>query len=433
MADNSTIGVNLGGIITTSGAVNTALLQSLADYLVAQNYTFETLPKSDLPAPPGVFATLLSDPAIVLPDNSPGINTDGFAATITGGGAVTAIIAPGGALDYSGGAGHIFATAGSGTITDTAAAATIAAIDGVYTVSTTGADNLVLGGQNIGTAVTASSGGSSAATLQGGVSYTAGVADTITATAGTSTVFGTTGDVYTGFDATVFFVGTAAVNTVFGGTGADTVYGDGTTFVAGTGDKVFAGTTSVATAASASTIYGGTSGAATIQTGAHGDLVFLQGSAGRVVSGGGNDTVWGSTGGVAPTIFGMTNSYELLVSDMAGGLAIGLGNNTTLDGANTSGGLTYFANPGYGNQTFIGSATGADSFYIGSQAVGTSLITIQDWHAGDTLNLSAFGADDQATATAALTAGQGLFKLSDGTTIVFAGSHPTTANGSFYT
>ena len=427
MADNATVGVNLGGVITTSGAVNSEVLQSLANFIVAQGYTFQTLPKSALPAGPNVFVTLADDPPVALDDTSPGINTGGFDSTITGGGANTAIIGQGGNLDYSGGAGQVFASNGTGLIADTAEVATITAIDGTYTVSGTGQDRYVLGGA--AASVTASSGGGSSAVLQGGVVYTAGQSDTITATAGVSTVFGTTGDVYSGQAATVYFVGVGSTNTVFGGAGADTVYGNGSVFVGGSGNKIFAGS-----ASTSSGVYAG-SGAATIQAGAAGDLIYLQNGQNRVVSGGGNDTIWGSESGtIAPTIFGVNNSYELLVSGMSGALVIGLGNNTTLDGANTSGGLNFFANPEYGNQTFIGSSAGPDNFYIGFQTVGDSLITISNWQTGDTLNLSAFGAADQATAAAALTGGgSGLFKLSDGTTVAFNGYHPTTQNGAFFT
>jgi Ca2+-binding RTX toxin-like protein len=430
MADNSTIGVDLGGMITTSGGESSAVLQSLAAFIVAQDYTFEPAPKSSFPLPAGVFGTLTGDPVVALDSNSAGVNTAGFNATITGGGPTTAVLAPGGSLDYSGGAGHLFANLGSGTIDSSAAAATVAAVDGTYLVAGIGADSYLLGGAG---AVTASSGGSSSATLQGGVSYTAGANDTIAATAGTSTVIGAAGDVYTGNAASVLFVGTATANTVFGGTGADTVYGDGTTFVGGSGNKVFAGDTASNAATTASTVYGG-SGAATVQAGAHGDLVYLQSAADRVVSGGGRDTIWGqASGGIAPTIFGTTNSYELMVSNMKGGLAIGIGDNTTLDGANTTGGLTYFANPGDGNQTFYGSVSGNDAFSIGTQNVGTSLIEIHDWHTGDTLNLSAFGAADQANALKVLSGGGSLFKLSDGTTVSFIGSHPTGGSGGFLT
>ena len=398
MADNATIGVNLGGVITTSGATNSDVLQSLANFIIAQGYTFETLPKSALPAPPNVFVTLSDDPAIVLDANSPGINTGGFDSTITGGGGNTAIIAQGGNVDYSGGAGQVFATGGTGSIVDAAAAATISAVDGSYGVTGLGANSYNLGGA--AASVTASSAGSSRAVLEGNVVYTAGQADTIFATAGASTVFGTTGDVYYGNAAEVYFVGVGTANTVFGGTGADTIYGDGSLFVGGAGNKVFAGS-----GQDSSAVYAG-SGSATIVTGAAGDLVFLQNSQNLVVSGGGVDTIWGTdSGAISPTIFGVNNSYELLVSNMAGGLAIGLGNNTTLDGANTNGGLSYFANPGYGNQTFIGSASGNDTFVVGVQDVGESLVTILNWHAGDTLNLSAFGQADQATAAASLSPG----------------------------
>lgn len=427
MADNSTIGVDLGGVITTSGGVNTAALQALADFITSHNYVFESLSKAQLPAPANVFFTLTDDPTITLPANSPGFNTGGFNATVTGGGPDTALIASGGNVQYSGAAGHIFANNGSGSFTDTASAASIAATDGTYVVVASGADSLVLGGA--AASVTASSGGATAATLEGGVQYTAGNADTIVATAGLSTVTGATGDLYVGNAASVLFFAVGTASTVVGGSGSDTVYGNATTYIAGNGSNVFAG------GATASTVYGGASGADTVQAGSAGDLVYLKGSADRVVSGGGKDTIWGSSpgSGVAPTIFGMTNSYELLVSDMKGGLIIGLGDNTTLDGANTDGGLNFFANPGLGNQTFIGSATGSsDTYYVGAQNVGTSLITIQNWHAGDSLNLSAFGAADQANAAKVFAAGQGLLKLSDGTTVVFSGAHPTSGNGGFY-
>ena len=432
MADSPTLGVNLGGLITTSGAVNTQVLQSLANFIVGKNYTNVTQ-AGGLAVGANVFAGLNATGGVTQLDPAAGgVNTNGFAETVRGGGADTAILAPGGNIDYAGSAGHFFVYNGTGTINSTAAAATIKAVTGSYVITGTGADHYYLGG--VGASVTARSAGLSTAVLEGGVSYSGGNSDTISAIAGTSTVFAGANSTYTDAGATsVFFVGTATANTVFGGAGADTVYGDGTLYVAGAGNKVFAGSTVDASAASTSAIYTGSGGAATVQAGVRGDQVFLQGSADRIVSGGGRDTIVGNAAAVAPTIFGTTGSYELLVGKMQSGLAIGLGNNTTIDGANTTGGLNYFANPGYGNQTFIGSQTGNDAFNILTQNVGSSLITIQNWHVGDQLNLTSQSAADQAVATKAIAAGQNIFKLSNGTTVVFAGNHPTSGTNGFYT
>ncbi len=283
--------------------------------------------------------------------------------------------------------------------------------------------------------------------------------NTVSALAGTSTVFAATGaDSYSaaGTAAATFFVGAVGsvvgVSTVVGGTGADTIYAEaGLNYTAGSGDDIFVGgSASVLGSADslAATPYfhstvTGTTGREVLFGGTIGDLYNVGGSADLVVNGGGRDEISGGT--VAPTLFGNTGGYDVLLNTAAGAELVPNGSNDIINAAGAAQGSRFFIGdvPSLGSATLVGSAatpTAAtfDEFVVASVAGANSVphsITIDGYQAGDAVFLSGYGtADDQALATAVAAhpaAGGSLsVTLSDNTTIQFVGNHPTvTFNG----
>ena len=260
MADNATVGVNIGGAnITTSGALTGTLLQDLEKFITAQHgFNFIQYTGQDVSGlgQQDVLVDLPPiDPVINLPDSAGAFMQDlaAGALTLTGGGANTSIAA-GGSINYSGAAAEIVAVGAMGTVSSTGAGAVIGVGDGSYNVvgsgqgdtyemdvgagnvidvTATGGGNLFemdsisgAGPTDIAT-INALAGGNTWDLLSGNADATLGVADTVFATAGTSTINAAGSDVYYGGAASTMFLGAGGANTVFGGSGNDTVHGDG--------------------------------------------------------------------------------------------------------------------------------------------------------------------------------------------------------------
>jgi hypothetical protein len=313
--------------------------------------------------------------------------------------------------------------------------AAVAAAAGVATVGITGSDDVTnLGSGEIALFVLGSdllnqTGG--AATI---VTSGAGIV-TINATGGTTTIYDNNGgNTFSGGVSTEFVADGGAADTYNAVTGgADTIFAvtsltynganaASTLFVGGAGAAtVFAGT--------AATIYGGTgTGSYTEGTGSF----FFQGS-------GGSDTILGGTTAASVTVWGNNNENTTVsqLGSASGGLYVAYGASDTLNATDARGGNTFVVYdatlPGgtnfTGNTTLVGSSLGGDAFDIlAGTSTAAHTITIENWQASDTLNLSGFSAGDISTADAALASAGGsgaTFTLSDNTTIKFVGTSPT--------
>lgn len=317
------------------------------------------------------------------------------AATLTGGGAGTAVV---GDLTYVGGAGTVLATGGSGVIFSTGNAAMLGVWDGEYTVVATAAqDSIAVDGGNslvyaVGdrTAVTVGAG-----SLHGDPSLPApaaaavsvalfGNSDSVSLMSGTNAVFGIGGstriDASGGSNMVANFSGNDTVN-ITGG--ADTVI-------------AIAGQTSVNNTGGALTFVNWAGGSASL-------------------AGAGTNRVYAQSGKIDLFTTGPSS-------------VVALGGAATVDGSN-AGNTTFYVNDGFlsGDTTLTGGA-GNDLFAIWHDASGPAAaaftITITNWTGGDKLWLGNFAAGDVAAANSQLTGGASEITLSDGLRIVFTGDKP---------
>ncbi len=385
----------------------------------------------------------------------------GTNATVTGGDPTTRIVS-GGVIDYSGAAALVDASAGTGSINDSQANAIIEVGGGAYSVTASGAGAVIrvdnggpdfiaagagefiqLGNGNGGqtynelyqfastvSSATVTTGFGDVVTVNGTgyliVDNNAGAgATTIDALYGSSTVFAGTGDVYQGQGgtATTEFIAGGAAQTVFGGASNDSVFGNAGSIVYNQGAggfSYFIGGSGLAT------VNGGGAGAV---FGGSGSTLFNLGNSNDVfVGGSGDDTVVG--GASIPTVFGGGNE-TVHVEGSHVAFVLPTGANAVMDASGALGGTNFFALGSQGNVTLIGANSGVgDTFQVVSVAGGqVHTIDIQNWHTGDGLFLSGYGAADVATLDSTINAGGTSITLSDGATIRFDGPHPGHAIG----
>ncbi len=248
---------------------------------------------------------------------------------------------------------------------------------------------------------------------------------TISGVSGAATVIAANNDVYYGGAASLLFVGAGTAATVFGGSGNNTVFGNGAnTHIVdsfGTGYNIFVDNGSAATVFGGGTgaVFGSSTGSTTMVLG-NGNDVF--------VGGGGSDSIVG--GNTNPTVFGSANGATNIMGSHAA-FEIATGPNEVFNASLTDGGNNFFTFSSSGNATLVGAPNGTqDNFNVVSTAGGTAhTVTIENWHTGDGLFLSNYGAADVTTFDNAINGGASSVTLSDGTTISFQGTHPLHASG----
>lgn len=400
------------------------LLTSYTVIKVGPNEQFTSIPQSqsDL-APTGAAPyELVVQPSftgpIVIPSGVYASVVIGATGPVSGGDSSTVIIGSDGIpLNYSGGAGTVIGTSGGGSVTDTANDATLSFAGGTYSINAFGlADTIVLGSSTVAAA---------AASTTGDVVTVSGANTTVTAEAGADTVFAV---------ASTDFQGSAASSSIFVGsnTGAVTV-----------------------TAATNQSIFGGTAGGVyTEGADSTGSFFFWGNHAGSSPTVPTSDTLFGTASSPNGLIWGASED-NTVVSQSGAGAAFGAGNTfvdygdaATIDATHSRGGDSFVvfnigftndaANHGNfaGNTTLVGSSQGNDLFGIfdnlGLGASGPAhTITIENWQSTDVLGLGGYQTEtgntaDLTTANAALAGGSNSqFTLSDGTTIKFEGTGPT--------
>ena len=276
---------------------------------------------------------------------------------------------------------------------------------------------------------------------------TLGDADYVSAAAGTSTVFGVTNDtVSVGGYASMFFVGGTGTSTVAGGATNVTMFGNaGQVFDVGSARaNIFVGG-----AAGASTINAGTGGGSFFG-GQRGDL-YNSGNALQnygvnpqvFVGLGGADTINNGAGGLVAPLTYAENAEHMTLEGSAASTVVAFTNNGYVDASRTVGNNTFFAGygAGGGNATLIGSGNSFDgmgvathdTFVLGANPASLpSAVVVENWHTGDALFLAGFTQADAQTMDNAIVAspqqggvGSLVFTLSDRTTVVFVGNHPT--------
>jgi hypothetical protein len=314
-------------------------------------------------------------------------------------------------LNYTGGALTVIGGAGGGTVTDTADGATLAFTSGSYDINASGnGDNIYFGSAASGT-------GAASAAIGGDVVTVSGTNSTVTATSGADTIYAS--------GAGTNFNGTGASSSQFIGTNA-------------------AGAFTVASASN-QTIYGGAAGGSyTEGADSTGSFFFVPSTAGSSTV----DTVFGSASSPQAQIW--TNSQNNVVLSQSGSALtynqgnqlVDFGDTATIDASGSRGGdnfviwNTAFSGGNFaGNTTLVGSSQGNELFGLFDTLPGISsgtgpahTITIQNWVSTDVFETGAYGSADLATANAALAAAKGgtaQFTLSDGTTVKFEGSSPT--------
>lgn len=394
--------------------------------------------------------------------------------TVTGGGTQTSIGAAS-PIDYAGGAMLVDAFGGNSRFVDTLQGATLAVggvgnavtlgganqdlfvdsgSNGSYTESA-GANTFVVG--SYGAEQPTGSGGQTVLELldsnlvdlidptANAVVTTHQGANTIVATAGASTVFAAGGgDVYDGRggNASLYFVGdpsARSLSSVTGGGGNATLFAEsGVVYDEGSGNNIYVGGTGASTVSGSSghdTLFGGTAG----------DLYVTDTASELYVNGGGIDTISigffdpaSGSSAIGPTVYGGNNGTDIMIS-IGDGVFVAAGSNDVLDAAQAYQGNTFFALnvPGVGNSTLIGSAAAPsggvfDRFAVESVAGGAKLphqITIENFHKGDAFFLEGYSAADTRAFTQAVdtSAAASSLKvvLSDNTTVLFTGQHPT--------
>ena len=275
--------------------------------------------------------------------------------------------------------------------------------------------------------------------------------DRIDAFAGTSTIFGRAANTINVGTGGVFFVGgtdtVSATSHIVPPSNASTIYGGSgnSTVFATAGDRFDLGS-------SQGNVFVGGSGASTINAltggglffgGTHGDNYNSGTSASQLFVGlGGADTINSAGGTLAPLLYAL-NGERMAVVGGAATTIVAFTQGGVVDASRTSGNNDFFAGYGNGgNETLVGATaaidgTGAaihDTFVIGINPNATAAtLTLQNWHAGDVLFLTGFGAADIATMDTAISNGLGssglTFTLGDKTTINFVGNHPTNFSG----
>jgi hypothetical protein len=447
----ATTTVAIGGVtVSTSGALTGALFQKFNSVTAAAAANSLL----NVASPTGTtFPAPISGDTNVLVINSSVTGSISVPAgyqyivyngsgSITGGDSSQAVI---GDLNYSGGAGTVAASptvsSEAESVNDSAAGAVLSFANGTNTVTAAGAGqtiNLDAGAsfvlaQQAGDLIN-QTGGSS--TINSAAS-TAG-SDTVMLTGGTMqfNAFGQGNDVVSvgGNASLMVFGGTTGTDSVFGGSGADTVVVNSGVYTGGSGKSLFvggAGSSTVYTAA-ADTMFGGSGS---------GMYNFTKGSENLWVGGGGKDVVSLASGTVGAQLFGANNEALTLTgaASSSGAVVVALGATESINMMGTAGGNDVILwNAIAGGQTFAGNVTltassaGKDLFAMfaastfGAQSVGPHTITIDNWQASDTFDISnGYTAAQASEATAALASGSS-FTLSDGTTVQFNGAKPTT-------
>ncbi len=484
MSGQATV-LSAGGASVASSGLYTALgIQQVQNLLNANNVVEEVYGKNGIPPIPTVPAGAAGTYVLEVPNGTnvgslaiPAgygavIFGQGSSGTVTGGGPNTTVLSAG-SINYSGNAGVVDDTSTvpgmTGTIVDNAAGAVFDLGGGSYSVTAGGNQQSIRLDDSAVAAIVASgshdqvqlgdppgSGGSpttleaaavagaasvsavttlkltgqaNAVTINGGnnllMDSAGGGSNTISGVAGASTIFAGNNDVYYGGGSTTEFLSSTGAQTVFGGTGNDTVFntqGGSILDVEGTGAKhIFVG------GAGSSSIFGSGSGA--VFAGAGGHLALVLGAGNDVFVGlGGADSIYG--GNVTPTVFGANNEHASIIGS-GNAFEVALGANSSYDASLSNGGNNFFATSTTGNTTLVGAfAAKADTFnLINNGGSGDHTITVQNWHTGDGLFLGNYSQTDIQTMDTAIGGGASSFKLSDGTTVVFQGAHPTNASG----
>ena len=442
MSESTTItGINFGSgsgsgqLFAPTGGLVGAMLQSLSTLLGTAPYSTNTssISSSD-PLPTGSpdnttqVAIVTSDPTILLPTDYGALVevSSVTGADVIGGGAVSSVA--GATYNYTGGAGFVVGSGGTGSILSTATNAQIG-VTGNYTVTATGqADTYNIDVTRGGTVSINALGSGNTFNLDSiGSALTAVDAATIVATGSSSNTYfmsdaqvlaklGTSDTVFSGTGVSTIYAGTS--DSIVATAGASTIFAGGSdTFIGGSGSGVYyAGTGS-------NVFIGGQGGGSdTIFTSSKGDKLYTDNSRDLIITGGGADSVVAVT--VAATVIAISNSDLRLYNTLTGNVLVDAGANTTVDGSNSGGGNTYFAQSSYGNTTLVGASAGNDAFYVTHSTGGGATISIQNFQSSDSLNLVNYSAADLATANTALANGTSV-TLSDGTTISFSGAHPT--------
>ncbi len=483
MSGQSTV-LSAGGATVPSSGLYTAMgIQQVQGLLNANNVVEEVWGQNGIPPVPSVPAGSQGTYVLEVPNGtnvgSVSIPTgygavilgQGTSGTVTGGAANTTVLSAG-SITYSGDAGTIDETSTTpgttGSFTDNATGAVFDLGGGSYSVTAGGNQQTIQIDDGTAAAVVASGngdtvrlgdppGGTSAAALRAAqaqvtpsaitltlngqgaaVSVYSGNnvivdnnglgSNTISGVGGSSTIFAGNKDVYYGGAGVTEFIGSATAQTVFGGTGNDTVFntqGGSIVYAEGSGrNHVFVGGTG------ASSIFGNGSGA-----------VF--GDAGRIslmldrgqdvfVGQGGADSIYG--GSVTPTVFGNNNENVSIIGSHAA-FEVALGSNGVFNASLSNGGNNFFALSSTGNTSLTGAVSTAptgDNFVLldnGAGSVNAHIVTISNWHTGDGFFLGNYSQADTQTMANAINGGGSSFTLSDGTTVVFQGTHPMHAGG----
>jgi hypothetical protein len=228
-----------------------------------------------------------------------------------------------------------------------------------------------------------------------------------------------------------------------------------TTFTssAGGADTVFAGSgINYLGTSAASTFFLGGNEAATVLAGASA-TIFGGTGGGSYTAGADGMFFWNTTGGTTDSILGGSASgtitaiggsgENLVVSQLgaaSGGTYTAWGQADTINAMDARGGNTFYivdqtltiggSTVNFsGDTTLVGSTAGNDLFAMfdfGTTSAHT--ITIENWQSTDKLFLDNYSPADSAAASAALAAAAGTdatFSLSDGTTVKFIGTSPT--------
>jgi hypothetical protein len=235
--------------------------------------------------------------------------------------------------------------------------------------------------------------------------------------------------------ASTYDAAAGGADTIFASTGIDYSNASGTAST-----LFFLGGAGVVTvsAAAAETVFGG-SGGGSYSVGATSFEFF---------GGGGADTVTGGSGDSSVLAFGAKNENLTIVqaASTKGNTIVSFGDNDSINAANAaSGNIWQVVNESLpagaggtftGNSTLVGSSAGGDTFvvYINSAAAHAPAHTVDiaNWQASDVLFIADLGNNEKLTAAdlAAVTkfnaGGSASITLSDGTTIDFTGSKPTT-------
>jgi len=156
-------------------------------------------------------------------------------------------------------------------------------------------------------------------------------------------------------------------------------------------------------------------------------------------NGGATDSILGGANDAAVTVWGSSNE-DVIVSNAGaatGGVYVAWGQADTINAMNAAGGNTFYivdqtvgAGANFsGDTTLVGSTAGNDLFAMfdfGNTSAHT--ITIENWQASDQLYMGNYSIQDQTTASNALAGAAGenaQFTLTDGTTVKFIGTSPT--------